>query len=101
MIETNGEKTLTVKLIKYRLKGVVKLIDWYDKIGYIEMTPVDFISLPKKEDLVNHLNDAGFGCQKIVGGYVDVWEVYEHNVEVLSELNDVTIGDIDKNEIQK
>lgn len=84
-----NSKTITkieLNFIKYRVKGVVKIKDWYGNIGYLEMTPVDFNkeynTLPTSIEIGEKLNDNGYGCQTILGGYVTIYEVYEKNVEV-------------------
>lgn len=76
------EKTMTIKLIKYRMRGITKFKDWYGGISYIELKPVDFDYIPNTKQMEDGLNDNGFGCQAILGGYVTLYEVYENNVEM-------------------
>ena len=77
------EKELKLKMIGYRINGTTKLKDWYGNIGYIEMEDVTFNHLPTDVEILENLNDNGFGCEKILGGKVSLYELYEDEHKVL------------------
>ena len=50
-----------------KVTGFTKIIDWYNNKGIIELDP--FI-VDNKKEIFKNLNDNGFGCKKIIGGYI-------------------------------
>jgi hypothetical protein len=73
-------KTISLKLVGYRIEGTTKLKDWYGQIGYIEMKKVDITSIDNTEDVwMSFVNDNGFGCQEILGAHLLIYELYEDN----------------------
>jgi hypothetical protein len=92
------EKTINLKLVKYRIRGITKIKDWYGKVNFIEMVPVEFKDKPTIKQIEDNLNDNGFGCQAILGGYITIHEVYENNVE-LPVLDSIMIKDFTEDDL--
>lgn len=75
-------KTLTLKQVGWRITGTVVMLLWGGGIATIKMEDTYIRSLaPLTEDqLVQNLNDNGFGCQRIYGGEVHIHELYERGL---------------------
>ncbi len=73
-IVENGKKQIVLDFIGYKHQGTALIQMWGGDYGVIEMKSI----YSQKEKLsVKDLNDAGFGCQKIIGAYVNTYENYE------------------------
>ena len=79
-LEAPAPKKLTLHLSGYRIKGVADITLWGGDAACIEMTPVK-LRILDKDDLMQHLNDGGFGVQSINGAIVDIFEDYEGTLQ--------------------
>ena len=91
-------KEVTLKHIGYKVLGLAKIKDWYGNIGFIKMDKIDFDKLPTEEDIKKQWNDGGFGCQEIIGCYVDVYEVYEG--DYCTFVSDMLIGEFTDKDVE-
>jgi len=83
-------KTLTLKQVGWQITGTAVILLWGGGIATIKMEAAYIRSLTPltEEQLVQNLNDNGFGCQRIYGGEVHIHELYERG---LSEFVDTKI----------
>ncbi|MBC8495149.1 hypothetical protein H8D36_03280 [archaeon] len=73
------KKTRTIKLIGISVEGHVEILTWNNMIGEIEMNPV-FLPLDKatKDNILMSINDGGFGCQRIITAYIQIYSKYDN-----------------------
>jgi len=79
-------KTLTLNLSGYVCKGVASVKHWGGGEACIEMKSFKVCQYSIISDdnlLLQNLNDAGFGVEKITGGIVDIYENYEGHLVFL------------------
>jgi len=75
------EKTIQIKQIGYKIKGEAQVKDYYGNIGKIDMTDFIVDNIDKtEEEWFALLNDSGYGAESILGGRIEIYELYEENV---------------------
>lgn len=80
--------SITLTFTNYHIKGVATIELWGGGIGNIKM---DEITTDTIDNLsIETLNDGGFGCQQILGGFVYIYKNYE-GYEVFQD--SLVIGD--------
>ena len=84
-LEAPESKTLTLNLSGYRIKGVADITLWGGDAACIEMKPVKVLTLDK-DNLMEHVNDNGFGVQSINGAIVDIYEDYEGTIQYMETI---------------
>lgn len=73
------EESIVCKFKTYRIEGEVAILDWYDNLGVIGMHGYD---VKNETEIVDLLNDGGFGAKEILAAKVNVFKVYEHGAKV-------------------
>src|ERR1035437_108233 len=73
-----------LKLTGYKVKGVSDLSMWGGGNASIEMKPFD-VDKPTRANLLNNINDNGFGVQSINGAICDVYKNFEGTLEFLCQ----------------
>lgn len=77
-------KQITLNLTGYEVDGVSLIRAWGGGKGAIKMNPITYGTNTTIDEIQNNLtvkdlNDGGFGCESIIGAYVNFYEVYEGN----------------------
>lgn len=70
------EPTITLSLTGYHIQGTADITLWGGGKACIEMTPFKVPTL-EGVDLRAHINDNGFGVERINGAVCNVFENYE------------------------
>lgn len=80
-------KTLTLKQVGWRITGTAVILLWGGGIATIRMEDAYIRSLAPltEEQLVQNLNDNGFGVERIYGGEVNIHELYERGLSVFAD----------------
>jgi len=86
-------KTLTLKLTGYTIKGISDLSLWGGGNACIEMDAFTVDNIDEKT-LLNNINDAGFGVEKINGAICAIYENYE---DTLKYIKSITVGKVSEN----
>ena len=73
-------KQITLNQIGYRIKGEAILNLWGGGAGSIPMQSKDIVELTT-ENVIRSINDNGFGCESFAGAEVDIYTLYERDVE--------------------
>jgi hypothetical protein len=89
-LEAPEQKTLTLGLSGYRIKGVADVTMWGGGNACIEMKPIKIRTLDR-DDLMKHVNDNGFGVQSINGAILDLFEDYEGTLQYMETIQ---VGEI-------
>ena len=77
------DKNMIIKLVKYRCYGTATIRHWGGGMGTIAMDPYDINKDElTDENIIAGINDGQFGCEAIIKAEVDVYEVYEYNIEI-------------------
>ena len=84
------EENIVCKFKTYRVEGEVAILDWYDNLGVIEMHGFDVNS---ENEVIDLLNDGGFGAKEILAAKVNVFKVYEHGAKVFWKSLDINVKD--------
>lgn len=90
-------KTITLKHTGYYVTGVSDLTPWGGGNACIQMAPFYVIGEkePTDQELLDNINDAGFGVQSINGAICDVFEQYEgHGEKVHINPTNRTVGSV-------
>lgn len=72
-------KQLTVKQIGYEIRGELLVEFWEGGEGWIEMKPFILTELTD-ENILNGLNDDGFGVRSYIEASIDIYELYQRGV---------------------
>lgn len=88
-------KSITLKKSGYIVKGVSDLTMWGGGNGCIVMEPFKLKKITKK-NILNNLNDNGFGVQSINGAIVNIYENF-NGYEVF--LKQMVVGKINQNTV--
>jgi hypothetical protein len=94
-MERQGDKIVLDK-VGYLLKGVAKIKTWYGNMRFINMNNVKVDNIDEKT-IEDNINDAGFGCQEIMGAYVDIYELFEEDVTIYCK--SVRVGDMTEDDV--
>jgi len=86
------EKTLTLKLTGYIVKGISDLNSWGGGNACIKMKPFNVKSINKK-NLLDNINDNGFGVESINGAICDVYENFQGTLRYLKTIIVGTISE--------
>lgn len=73
------EESIVCKFKNYRVEGEVAILDWYDNLGVIGMHGFDVKS---EDEIIDLLNDGGFGAKDILAAKVAIFKIYEHGAKV-------------------
>jgi hypothetical protein len=72
-------RTLTLNQIGYLVTGTTTLNLWGGGQGEITMSPTELKELTTA-NVLESINDNGFGCESYAGACVDVYRLYENGV---------------------
>jgi hypothetical protein len=80
---TNIPDTIELQHIGYNVTGTAAINLWGGETAFIDMGPICIEQTVKDDkelyDLIReHLNDNGFGCERILGAHVDIYAVYSN-----------------------
>jgi len=94
---SKGVKTITLKLIGYRVMGTAIINFWGGGQGAADMTPT-FIPVNKfsEETVLKSVNDGQFGCESIERAEIEIFEKYERGV--LIPFDEITIEGTPENQ---
>ncbi len=109
----NVSKTITIEFSHLEMTGVAKIICWDGDTAVINMDKcfleysVETINSwsedELKAELKKHINDGGFGCERIIGAYCYITAVYANGgkaavyelpVNVNGELTDKDMNEL-------
>jgi hypothetical protein len=85
--------TLTLKLTGYIIKGFSDLSLWGGGNACIEMDAFNVDNIDEKT-LLDNINDAGFGVEKINGAICDIYENYQGTLKYIKT---ITVGKVSEN----
>ena len=77
-------KTITLNHTGFRVEGTARILCWDDDVGDVEM---DAFHVDSLDDIPKHVNDGGFGCQRILAADCTVYEDYEGTLRLLDFLH--------------
>ena len=73
-------KTITLKHTGFYVEGTARILCWDDDVGEIEM---DAFHVDSLDDIPKHVNDGGFGCQRILAADCTVYDDYDGTIRLL------------------
>lgn len=73
-------ENLNCKFVGFKVVGTAYIRLWGGGSGCIEMNSS---LVEKEEDIINAINDGGFGCEKIEYALIFVYAQYEYNASKL------------------
>jgi len=91
------QKTITLSLVGYEIRGVSDLTPWGGGNACIEMAPF-MTETPEKRDIYEKINDNGFGVESINGAICHIFEVYadEWGNKMKKFLKTTTVGKVSR-----
>lgn len=91
------EKTITLKLVGYEIRGVSDVTPWGGGNACIEMKPF-MLDAPDRKDIFESINDNGFGVESINGAICHIHEVYadEWGNKMRKFVKTLTVGKVSK-----
>lgn len=87
-IESNKPTAIVCNFLHYKIKGKVVINLWGGGKGVIDMTPFNVDDI---DDIPNHINDGGFGCESISIAEVDIYEEYEYGASKFVESKYISV----------
>ena len=75
-------KELVVKFKDYEVTGYALILTWGGTLGFIEMKKFHANSY---SDIINGLNDNGFGCQRMIACFASVYACYEYGAKKFAD----------------
>ncbi len=72
-------KDLLCKFKGYEVEGIAWILCWGGQEGHIRM---DKRFIESEKDINKAINDAGFGCQRIMYAWVHVYAIFDHEARL-------------------
>ena len=96
---TKVKKEITIKLKGYKISGEVAIKLWGGGNAMIDMNPtlIHQTKYPTKKQIINAVNDGGFGCEIILEAAVRIHALYGDNYYVYLETQYLDKKDLTNN----
>ena len=86
-------KDLLCKFKGYEVEGIAWILCWGGQEGHIRM---DKRFIESEMDIPKAINDAGFGCQRIMYAWVHVYAIFEHEARMFLHNKYINLMDPEK-----
>ena len=70
-------KKLELNFTSYAVGGIAEIRLWGGGTATIDMAKYYLDDLDNEQELIDGINDNGFGCESIIGAQVELYENYE------------------------